>query len=476
MTDVVLGIDLGTTATKVIAVDRQAHVVASAERSSPMRTTADGFATHDPREVLDAAFRALREVAAGDFTVRALSLTGAMHTLLGLDANGEPVTASLSWADNRAVEQTARLRGTPEGRALHRATGTPIHTMAPLSKLAWMAEHGITAAKWCGLKDFVASKLTGVLTTEHSSGSGTGLMDIHALAWHPDALAFAQVSATQLPELEAPTAHRPLVAEVGLPKGLPVVAGGGDGPMGNLGVGAVVPGVGAVSLGTSGALRVAQEGPGIDEECRTFCYAIGDGLWARGGAVSNGGVVAQWAAETFGVEVGELLTRAASVPLGAQGVVALPYLLGERAPWWDPTVTGALLGLRREHGPAEITRALVEGVCQQLALVLDAVPHVEEIRVTGGAFRSSLWSGVLSAALGLPLSVAEDSEGSAVGVALLGWRALGELSSLTEAAALVVPTRTITPDPDAVAFYARRRPLVQRAYLALKDLWEDQRP
>ncbi|GLZ32451.1 gluconate kinase [Lentzea sp. NBRC 105346] len=475
MTEVVLGVDLGTTATKVIAVDRRAKVVASAEREYSMRTMSEGHATHDPSRVLDAAFQALAEVAASG-TVRALSLTGAMHTLLGLN-DGEPVTESLSWADNRAVEQTERLRGTARGKALHQATGTPIHSMSPLTKLAWFAEHGFTAQKWCGLKDFVHRELTGRFTTEHSSGSGTGLMDIRRLEWHPDALDFAQISADQLPELEAPTAHSPLTAEIpGLPKGLPVVAGGGDGPMGNLGVGAVVPGVGAVSLGTSGALRVAQEGPGVDDECRTFCYAIGDGLWARGGAISNGGVVAQWAAETFGVDVGELLTRAGEVPVGAQGIVALPYLLGERAPWWDPTARAALLGFRREHGPAEITRALVEGVCQQLATVLDAVPHVDSVRVTGGAFRSPLWAEVLAAAFGLPLEITEDSEGSAVGAALLAWRALGELESLTAAADIVVPTRRITPDPDKVAYYARKRPLVQRAYGALKDLWEDQRP
>jgi gluconokinase len=470
---VVLGVDLGTTATKVVAVDPRGRVVASAERGYPMRTEGTE-ATHDPRQVLEAAFDAIRELASPD--VKALALTGAMHTLVGLE-NGEPTTDSLSWADNRAVEQTERLRGTPEGRALHRATGTPIHTMAPLSKLAWFAEHGTTAEKWCGLKDFVYSKLTGKLVTEHSSGSGTGLMNIHELRWHSDALEFAQVREDQLPELEAPTAHHPLTADIpGLPKGIPVVAGGGDGPLSNLGVGAVVPGVGAVSLGTSGALRVAQDGPGVDDECRTFCYAIGDGLWVRGGAVSNGGVVAQWASETFNIPVKDLLDQAKEVPLGSEGIVALPYLLGERAPWWDDKATGAFLGLRREHGPAELTRALVEGVCQQLALVLDAVPHVDSVRVTGGAFRSDLWSGVLSAALGLPLEITEDSEGAGVGAALLAWRALHELPNLTAAADLVVPTKTIMPEPEAVAFYARTRPFVQRAYLALKDLWEDQRP
>ena len=477
-----LGVDLGTTATKVIAVDRSARVLFSAEHGYPLHTGSSGEATHDPVQVAEAAFLALREVAAwcvsSDVDVVALSLTGAMHTLLAVDGSGAPLTESLSWADNRAVEETALLRGTAEGAALHQVTGTPIHPFAPLSKLAWFSRHSpelARSARWCGLKDFVGMRLTGRLATEHSSGSGTGLMDIHRLAWHPASLEFAGVRAEQLPELLAPTDSLPLTADIlGIRPGTPVVMGGGDGPLANLGVGAVVPGVAALSLGTSGALRVVRDRPGVDERGRVFCYAIADGLWVLGGAVSNGGVVAQWAAETFGVEVKALLDEAAGVPVGAGGLLALPYLLAERAPWWDPDPRATLVGLRREHTRAEITRALVEGVGQQMALVLDAVrstgASVESIRVTGGAFRSELWAVVLASALGMELELADDSEGSGVGAALLGWRALGVLSSLTEAGELVEPVKTIVPDVEAVEYYARARPLVERVYHALQDL------
>ncbi|MEU4801244.1 gluconokinase [Actinosynnema sp. NPDC023587] len=474
MAEAVLAVDLGTTATKVIAVDRNAGVLASAEHGYPMRTTPSGEATHDPEVVFQAALRALAEVAAQGHRVRALVLTGAMHTLLGLGSSGMPVTPSLSWADNRAVAEASRLRGTPEGRALHRATGTPVHPMSPLVKLAWFTAHGITAHSWCGLKDFVALRLTGRLATEHSSASGTGLMDLRSLAWHPDALAFAGVRAAALPELLPPTTAFPLVLDVpGIPRGVPVVLGGGDGPMANLGVGAVVPGVAAVSMGTSGALRVVRDRPSVDERGRVFCYAIADGLWVSGGAVSNGGVVAQWAADTFQVDVPTLLREAEGVPPGAAGVVALPYLLGERAPWWDPDARSALIGVRREHGRAEITRALVEGVAQQMALVLDAVRSVAEVhavRVTGGAFRSALWGSVLASALGLDLEAAEDSEGSGVGAGLLAWYALGELPDLRAAATLIKPTHVIKPDAVAQHYYARHRPVVEQLYEALSAL------
>ncbi|MEV0677238.1 gluconokinase [Actinosynnema sp. NPDC050436] len=474
MAEAVLAIDLGTTATKVIAVDRDAVVVGSAEHGYPMRTTPSGEATHDPEEVFRAALRALTEVAAQGHDVRALVLTGAMHTVLGLDAGGVPVTPSLSWADNRAVAEASGLRGTPEGLMLHRATGTPVHTMSPLVKLAWFSARGITAHSWCGLKDYVALRLTGRLVTEHSSASGSGLMDLRALAWHPGALEFAGVRAESLPELLPPTATFPLTLDVpGVLRGVPVVLGGGDGPMANLGVGAVAPGVAAVSLGTSGALRVVRDQPAVDQRGRVFCYAVADGLWVLGGAVSNGGVVAQWAAEAFGVDVPTLLREAEDVPPGASGVVALPYLLGERAPWWDPDARSALIGVRREHGRAEITRALVEGVAQQVALVLDAVRSVADVhavRVTGGAFRSALWASVLASALGLDLELAEDSEGSGVGAALLAWHALGELPDLRAAATLIKPTAVIHPDAAAQRYYAEHRPIVEQLHEALHSL------
>ncbi|GDY30695.1 gluconokinase [Gandjariella thermophila] len=354
--------------------------------------------------------------------------------------------------------------------------------MSPLAKLAWFGEHRPellrSAARWVALKDYLLLAFTGRLVADHSSASGSGLLALDGPRWYPPSLAVAGVREEQLPDLVPPTEVLRLSAAAaeatGLPAGLPVVAGGGDGPMANLGVGAVLPGMAALSLGTSGALRVVRDRPGVDKRGRVFCYALADGLWVLGGAVSNGGVVAQWAADAFDVKVGDLLAEAEAVPAGARGVFALPYLLGERAPWWDPDLRAALVGLRREHGRAEIARALVEGVAQQLALVQDAVAAtgapVESVRVTGGAFRSPLWSAVLAAALDRELAVAEESEGSGMGAVLLGWRALGGLASLTDAAALVTPTRTVRPDATTAARLARVRPMIERAHGVLHEL------
>lgn len=483
---VVLGVDLGTTATKVVAAGTDARVLHTTERGYPLRTDEPGEATQDAAEVLRAAIEALTDCVAWareqGHEVAGLSFSSAMHTLVGLDSRGEPATRAFNWADTRAADVAARLRAEPEtSSALHRVTGTPVHTQSVMVKLAWLTSGGADIGqveRWCALKDFVVTAFTGEFVTEHSLSSGSGLQDMHSLTWHEPALEVAGIRAGQLPELREPTASVPLapqVAEaVGLPAGLPVVLGGGDGPLANLGVGAVAPGVAALSLGTSGALRVTRDKPGVDDRCRTFSYAIADGLWVIGGAVSNGGVAGQWAAEAFGVDVADLLDEAAQVPAGADGLMALPYLLGERAPWWEPGLTGAFLGLRRSHGRAEMTRAVIEGVAQQLALVRDAVTEsgaeVRAVRATGGGFRSRIWAETIASALNMDLDLAEGSGGSGLGAVLLAWRALGEIDSLAHAAELVAVESRVAPDPAAADLLARRRPLIDQLHQTLRDL------
>lgn len=484
---VVLGVDLGTTATKVVAAGTDAQVLHQTEREYPLHTDESGEATQDAAQVLAAAVEALAECVEWarehGHEVAGLSFSSAMHTLVGLDSAGEPATRAFNWADTRAAEVADALRadrGTAS--ALHRATGTPVHTQSVMVKLSWL--HGAgrelvgEAVRWSGLKDYVVTAFTGEFVTEHSLSSGTGLQDMASLRWHEPALEVAGIRAEQLPELRSPTDVLPLapkIAEaVGLPAGLPVVLGGGDGPLANLGVGAVAPGVAALSLGTSGALRVTRDEPGVDERCRTFSYALADGLWVIGGAVSNGAVVGAWASESFGVDVAPLLEEAADVPAGSDGLIALPYLLGERAPWWEPGMTGAFLGLRRSHGRAEMTRAVVEGVAQQLALVRDAVADsgaaVRAVRATGGGFRSRVWAEAIASALNMRISLAEGSGGSGLGAVLLGWRALGEYDSLEHAAELVAMDGETGPDPAAAELLAARRPFIDRFHETLKGL------
>jgi gluconokinase len=247
----------------------------------------------------------------------------------------------------------------------------------------------------------------------------------------------------------------------GLPADLPVAVGAADGPLGNLGTGAIVPGIAGLSLGTSGAVRMAVPTPSADPAGRLFCYALTDDLWVLGGAVSNGGITLRWAGETFAPDLlldgpadAEVLALAAQVPAGSEGLIMLPYVLSERAPLWDPDITGAFLGVRHHHTRSHFIKAAVEGVCLQVSIIvnsLDAISPVQSIRATGGPFRSVLWQRVMAAVLGRPLYIEADAGGTALGAAALGWYALGNAPTLSEAvAALSGPPSEANSEPVAV--------------------------
>jgi gluconokinase len=300
---------------------------------------------------------------------------------------------------------------------------------------------------------------------DQSCASGTGLLDLRALDWHPEALAIAHVRRGQLSRPVPVTHTAPLRAEVlGLPAGTPLIAGGGDGPLANLGLGAMDPGVAAISIGTSGALRVVVDDPRTDPRRRVFCYALTSGRWVVGGAVNNGGVVLEWAGDALAPDLTreQILALAAQAPPGSDGLLMVPALLGERAPNWDPGATATYARLTRRHRREHLVRAALEGVCLQLALVLDAVRdaghEVRELRATGGFARSALWRQMLADVLGMEIGFASGRQASARGAAAIGFAALGIESSIGE----VEIERTHRPDPAAAATYAAEKPAFAR--------------
>ncbi|MGO2090890.1 gluconokinase [Microbacterium gubbeenense] len=482
--DVVIGIDLGTTATKVVAYQADGAAVAEASSGYPLEEPSPGRAEQDPRLILDAIYRGLRDVVAeiGADRVRGLSFSSAMHSIMALDSDQEPLTPVLTWADTRAEAEAEMLRQGERGLALHQRTGTPVHPMSPLVKISWFRAHEPDmfgrAAMWVGIKDWILARMTGELVTDHSLASAMGLMDIHRLAWDEEALEIAGITADQLPTL-VPTRYvleglSPEAASAtGIARATPVVVGAGDGPLANLGVGAVHPGVAACSVGTSGALRIAVDRPAVDSRGGVFCYALTEDRWVIGGAINNGGVVLDWvrselASGDAGLSTAQLLDEAMTVPAGSGGLVMLPYLLGERAPRWGGVARGAYVGLTRSHRRAHLVRAAVEGVALQLTLVKDAMIEagfeIGEIRATGGVMKHEMWRQTLASAFGSAIGFPESSEGSGFGAALLGMEALGMIESIDVAADMVPIEGTTEPVPADAAVYAELLPVFEELY------------
>lgn len=477
---VVLGVDVGTTGVKVAAfgLDGPTRHVEVCEY--PLLEPEPGHQVQDPAVLVAAVLSAVERCVAvvGRDAVVGLSLSTAMHGLVGVGADGARVTPLLTWADGRAAGVVAQLRADGVTAELHRVTGTPVHPMSPLVKLAWLRRHGTAGtagvARWLDLKALVVAALTGAAVTDLSSASGSGLLDVATGRWSPLALEVAGVSSDRLPRVLPPTHVLPLAAaaaaSTGLAAGTPVVLGAADGPLGNVGTGAVEPGSLALSLGTSGAVRMVVTEPPRDLDPALFCYALDERTWVLGGAVSNGGIVARWVGRTLlGHEAGDgtaaptvtdaaVLALAATAPPGSDGLVMLPYLLPERSPLWDADLTGAYLGLRRRHTRAHLARSALEGVALQLGLIasrVDAVQPVRDVTATGGTLRSPLWQQLVAAALGRPMTVAGAAEGTARGAAALGLVGLGVAPDVTSALDLLRdPLATgvlVEPEPDLVA-------------------------
>ncbi len=481
-----IGVDIGTTSTKAVAFDTTGNELGSRSIGYELHEPASDQAEQDPDEIVAAVLDTVRQLTADlSRPVAALSFSSAMHSLIGLDPAGQPVTRSVTWADARASLQAERVRASAAGLDLHRRTGTPVHPMAPLAKLIWFHEQEpalcTQVSHWVGIKEYVLLRMCDVLVMDHSIASGTGLMDLETLRWDAQALHLAGITAEQLPELVSTTTVLPgltaAAAEAtGLPPGTAVVVGAGDGPLANLGLGAVAPGVAACSIGTSGALRVMVERPAVDSLGGVFCYALTEKQWVVGGAINNGGIVLQWAGDALAPDLGaepeeELLALAATAPVGSGGLIMLPYLLSERAPHWSALPRGAYIGLTNEHRREHLIRAALEGVCQQLALVLQSMRaagnEVREVRATGGFARSPLWRQMLADALGMEVHFPAGHEGSGFGAALLGMQAIGLIDSVQVAAELVKIDDVVSPDPSAAARYALLLPVFSQLYEAL---------
>lgn len=487
---VVIGIDVGTTATKAVAFCLDGQVLYAVEQAYPTFQAEKGWVEQDPVTLLRATQECLAQCVAklGPAEILGIGVSAAMHGLLALDQHGSPLTPILTWADTRAVDEAAELRAAGQDRELHRATGTPVHPMSPLVKIMWFArnepELSAQVDVWVSLKTWILRGLTGEVVCDLSSASDSGMLDRASGAWHPTALAWAGLEERRLPPIVPTTYISRLSAEAsastGLPMGLPVVAGAGDGPLGNLGTNALTPGTVSVSIGTSAAARAVVRGPIDYLPTKLFCYPLADDQWVVGGAASNGGSATRW---TINLLSGEDLTAssetqaleaAAHVPSGSDGLCVIPYLQPERAPLWDVNIPGAVIGLRRHHTRAHLVRATLEGVVVQLNAIIDEIrllQDVNEIRATGGAFRSPLWGRVLADMLNLPVTVTDNAQGTARGAAALALYALGVAPSLNDAADKLSQEmstdETYTPLSANVDTYRQRQPALIADYRML---------
>lgn len=491
MAKYMLGVDIGTTSTKAVLFTKKGQVRSQFAVEYPLYTPELGAAEQDPDEILQAVLTSIREaVRLGNISKNELShvsFSAAMHSVIAIDEAGTPLTKSITWADQRSEKWAKKLKEEWNGHEIYLRTGTPIHPMSPLAKLVWLRndhpEVFEKAAKFISIKEYVFHKLFGEYVVDHSIASATGLFNLKNLTWDEGALTIAGVSPEQLsrivPTTEVLRGMKSEVAAVlGISADVPFVVGANDGVLSNLGVNAVQPGVVALTIGTSGAIRTVTDRPVTDPKGRTFCYALTEKHWVIGGPVNNGGMIMRWLRdELCGEETEEaglagmdpydvITSRIASIKPGSEGVIFHPYLTGERAPIWNGNARGSFFGLGIHHKKEHMMRAVLEGINLNLYTVLLALEEIigipDKIHATGGFARSEVWCQMLSNIFNQQVSIPESVESSCLGAAVLGLYALGEIDSFDVMAEMVGSTNSYSPEAEAVETYKELTPIFIR--------------
>lgn len=472
MGKIAIGVDIGTTQTKAVGFHEDGTVKMSVYVRYPLIQETEGMAEQNIDQLFQAVVTCIQQVVkkVQPSDISLVSFSTAMHGLIVMDKNNQPLTRVITWADNRAEKYAEELNGTALGQALYQNTGMPMHPMTPFQKIRWLKDVSPDiynrAAKFIGIKEYIFYRFFNQYTTDISTASGTGFLNIHDLNWDQQALIEMGIDVAQLPRLVKPTHQLSGLAEewqdqLGLSSQTVFILGGADGPLSNLGLGAIKEGTATLTVGTSGALRYIVDQPRTHPRGETFCCVLDENHWVIGGASSNGAGIFDWACENFLKEV-QLEARLAGknpydavmeiikkVPVGAKGVLFHPYLLGERAPLWNAEATGSFIGLKRHHDDQVLMRAVIEGICLNLKRVLIELEelggNVKEIRATGGFAESAVFKEVMADVLGQKLSLTESVEASALAAVLLGWKSLGMVSDIKAVGNLVKISETISP-------------------------------
>ena len=488
----VLGLDVSTTATKAVLVDEDGAVAGTGTATYPASVPRPRWSEQDPQLWWDAAVAAigaaLSNAGVGGSEVTAVGLAGQMHGAVLLDARDEPVRPAILWNDQRTDAECEEIRRRIGPQRLIEVTGNDALTGFTAPKLLWV--RGNEPETWSRVahlllpKDFVRLRLTGEHAIDKADGAGTLLFDLAARDWSPEVLAGLELDAALCPPShEGPSVTGAITAgaaaATGLAEGTPVVAGGGDQAANAIGVGAISPGVVALSLGTSGVLFAATDRPVVEAGGRVhaFCHALPDRWHLMSVMLSAAGSL-RWYRDTLapGIAFDELVAEAADVPAGSDGLLFLPYLTGERSPHPDPSARGAFVGLTVGHERRHLTRAVLEGVAFGLRDGLDlmtgaGVAAPSAVRGSGGGLASPLWRQILADVLGTTIVGVGTTEGAAYGAALLATAAGGLAASVPEAVARsVAVTPLAEPGPDADA-YAERHAVYRELYPALAPLF-----
>ncbi|MCX7796706.1 MAG: gluconokinase [bacterium] len=497
MEDLILTIDAGTGSVRAIIFNLKGEVVARSYRKNNLYQEHFNWAVQKPEEIFENIIQVCNSVSKDIKSGKLIGWTISTyyHSLLLLDKDNRPITDILTWADLRANKEAEIIKERYGGFNIYKKTGCPVHPMYPLSKVLWFLENEpeLRDFKVATAKDYLVYRLFGERIIDETTASTLGFLNIHSLKWDEDVIGIVGLKPKHLPEI-LPTTHiidgKKLKVDIPQLKSIPFILGAGDGALSSLGMGAIEEKDVGIMVGTSGAVRTFSAKPILDERQRIWNYYFTKGLWLIGGAINNGGITLRWVRDTLyqdlvtegerlGIDPYDLITKLAEKsPVGSKGLIILPFLTGERNPYWNDKAQGTIIGLGLSHTREDITRAFMESVCYRLYSVYSAlrdlfsVENFNEIRAGGGFSRSKLWLQIMSDIFGKELIVPTLEENTSLGAMVLVGVALNIFDSLKKAKELVKIREGVKPDMKNHLLYERLYDLYMDAYWTLSSIFE----
>lgn len=479
--DCIISIELGTNAVRVYAFDLQGQTVGSAKGAYPTFHPSPDYSEQDPEQIFITMLYVLKnllneKIHPKNYKVVSICFSASMHSLLAVNKSGAPLGNLITWADNRGKKEAGDLQRSPMAEAIYHATGTPIHPMSPLVKIAWLKSQrpGVfqQTDKFMSLKSYIIQQLTGRVVLDHSLSSATGLMNIYKKEWDPAALDYAGIRTDQLPEI-VPINYCPgkllnqYRVSLGLPATTKILVGSSDGCFATVGAGVWDQHKATVTIEDSAAVRVIGSDVLSDKKQRLFNYVLDDAHYVSGGPSNSGGVVFEWFAKQFGdfrnaydleTCMEDLIKEASTAHPGAERLLFLPYLLGERAPIWNAQARGVFFGVNISHERKHFARAVIEGILYQMYSIekmLQEHRNIKEISVNGSFASIPFCTQLIADIFRLPVNVGTNTSSVSMGAYLLAATDIGVFENIETASRSVTLNETFKPNLNSSNVYAR---------------------
>ncbi len=497
MKEYILAHDLGTSGNKATLFSLEGELLKSITESYKSRYFNDNWAEQNPQDWWEAVCKSSQELLAGIDTdkIAAVCFSGHMMGCLPVDRNGTPLANHMLYCDQRAKTSIDRLLEKLSVREIYAITGHRPNPTLTNPKVMWLKENARDiydqTYKFLQAKDYINFRLTGNMYSDYNDASGTLVFDLNTLDWSDTILEASGIDRDKYPEaVPSATVIGEVTAEAakatGIKAGTPVVAGTGDGGAANIGIGAIEPGITYCNLGSSSWISSSSTEMLDDPEMAIFTLAHPiEGLLQPTGPMMTGGRSFNWLkdelahAETIEAAKNssspyELINRLIETsPPGARGLLFMPYLLGERSPWWNSMSKGGILGLSLEHTRADIFRAIIEGISANLGLILEVFANnqsFDRVRAIGGGAQGELWCQVLADTFNRHIEVPNVLEGaSSMGAAIIGGVGVGALPSFAAVDRFIKIQRTTAPNPENIQIYKAKKEALRRVYTVLHD-------